>query len=386
MTKPTDPDPKGLAALALKLKDKIFLNRFWRAYNRYTNIRSNLLAGGIAYTALFSLAGIVTLLIMSVRVALYALPVEANSLYEAINLWLPGAIKVNGESGVVDPAAIASPGFSWGTAVVFAVSFVAGLRVVSALRVTVQEAFGLPQRAWALWKEPLRDFLMFFVLGLGMLLSLVVSAGSVVALQTFRDSIPFEVPLPTWLINGIALILTSFVTAGLTVLILRYLALVRAPRRDVWLGAGLFAVVTSGLQMFGTFLATNLSPLVAPFAVLFTLVLWVNLLARLFLYTCCWIANPPLAPAPETDAPHFEESPNYVTLSSPHTLKWPHDPITGQTWSLGQENLAKTEARKIVGTPAKAGDSEKTEEAKDSENSKSSQNSKAEENHEDNDH
>ena len=193
---------------------------------------------------------------------------------------------------------------------------------------------------------------MLVVLGIGMLASLVISSGTVVflcALQAwFPLDLPFELPLSGAWLHVLALLLTSLITAGLVVISLRYLALVRPPRRDLWLGAGGFAAATTGLQMLGTYLATFLSPLVAPFAVLFTLILWVNIWARLFLFTCCWIANPPLAPAPLQDFAHAQDRPNYVTLSAPGTLSWSHDPITGQLWSREHADLAKEQAQKFL--------------------------------------
>ena len=64
---------------------------------------------------------------------------------------------------------------------------------------------------------------------------------------------------------------------------------------------------------------------------LVTLLLWVNLVARLALYIAAWIANPP-SPVVENvkaDDLHVKETPNYVTLSAPHTLTWDFDQRTG---------------------------------------------------------
>lgn len=347
------PPPKSFLTRFNALMERLYLTRVMRAYVRYTKVRSNLLAGGIAYTALFSLAGIITLLILSIRVVLHALPrVQAASIFAAVNQWLPGAIAMEGKAGIINPSLIEASGFTWTSIVAILVAAGAGLRVISALRLTIQATFGLAPQAWGWWKEPLRDLGMLVVLGIGMLASLVISSGTVVFLRAlqawFPLDLPFELPLSGAWLHVLALLLTSLITAGLVVISLRYLALVRPPRRDLWLGAGGFAAATTGLQMLGTYLATFLSPLVAPFAVLFTLILWVNIWARLFLFTCCWIANPPLAPAPLQDFAHAQDRPNYVTLSAPGTLSWSHDPITGQLWSRDHADLAKEQAQKFL--------------------------------------
>lgn len=328
----------------LKIKDWLFSTRAMRAYMRYGSVRANLLAGGIAYTTLFSLAGIITLLIMSARVVLTALPQQANELYAAINQWMPGLLKINGKPGVFDPSLIASSGFTWGTVVVFAVSLVAGLRVVTALRLAIQQTFGLPSTSQEFWKGPVRDLISLLIIGLGVLLILFLSSGTVIVLHLVTSWLSIDVPVPHWLINLSALLLTTLATAGLVAMILRYLSLVRAPLRDLWPASLVLGFIVTSLQMSSVYLVSSLSPMLASFTVLLTLILWVNVVARMFLYTCCWIANPPLAEVIDENYENLGHRPNFVTLSCPETLQWAHDPVSGRI--LSTESIEKSQASK----------------------------------------
>lgn len=322
--------------------------RLMRSYLRYQNASANLLAGGIAYTALFSMAGIVTLIIMTAQVMIFAFPLASHTIFQDVNQWIPGAIRVDGQPGLIDPDAIATPSFTWGTLVVLVVSIMAGIRVVAALRVSIQAVFGLPQRPGAGWKNALRDLCMFLALCIGAMLASVLGSGSIVAVRALQRRLPLALPVPPGLINIGAFILTSVLTTLILAFTLRYLALVRAPRRDLWIGTGALGFLSTALQMSGAYLAASVPPAYAPFTLVLTIILWVNVLGRLFLYMSCWIANPPAAPAPVTDFPHFSERPNFVTVSSPASLSWPHDPLSGRIWSPAQEEAAWRLSQQVI--------------------------------------
>lgn len=348
-SQPAEPaTPAGVVELSKAFLEWLNTTRFMRAYLRYQNASSNLLAGGIAYTALFSMAGIVTLIIMTAQVMIFAFPMTSHTIFQDVNQWIPGAIQVDGQPGLIDPAAIATPSFTWGTLVVLVVSIMAGIRVVAALRVSIETVFGLPQRPGAGWKNALRDVCMFLVLFLSGILASVLGSGSIVAVRALHSQLPLALPVPPGLINVGAFVLTSILATLILAFTLRYLALVRAPRRDLWIGTGALGFLSTALQMSGAYLASSVPPAYAPFTLILTIILWVNVLGRLFLYTSCWIANPPAAPAPVADFPHFSERPNFVTVSAPASLSWPHDPLTGRISSPAQEEAAWRLSQQII--------------------------------------
>lgn len=354
MTKQLDSQPaEPTTSAGVVEKIQAFLEwlnttRLMRSYLRYQNASANLLAGGIAYTALFSMAGIVTLIIMTAQVMIFAFPLASHTIFQDVNQWIPGAIRVDGQPGLIDPDAIATPSFTWGTLVVLVVSIMAGIRVVAALRISIQTVFGLPQRPGAGWKNALRDLCMFLALCIGAMMSSVLGSGSIVAVRALHRRLPLALPVPPSLINVGAFVLTSALTTLILAFTLRYLALVRAPRHDLWIGTGVLGFLSTALQMSGVYLATSIPPAYAPFTLVLTIILWVNVLGRLFLYMSCWIANPPAAPAPEADFPHFSERPNFVTVSAPASLSWPHDPLSGRIWSPAQEEAAWRLSQQVI--------------------------------------
>ena len=348
-SQPVEPTtPARVVELSKAFLEWLNTTRFMRAYLRYQNASANLLAGGIAYTALFSMAGIVTRIIMTAQVMIFAFPMTSHTIFQDVNQWIPGAIQVDGQPGLIDPAAIATPSFTWGTLVVLVVSIMAGIRVVAALRVCIQTVFGLPQRPGEGWKNALRDVCMFLVLFLSGILASVLGSGSIVAVRALQRRLPLALPVPPGLINVGAFVLTSILATLILAFTLRYLALVRAPRRDLWIGTGALGFLSTALQMSGAYLASSVPPAYAPFTLILTIILWVNVLGRLFLYMSCWIANPPAAPAPVRDFPHFSERPNFVTVSAPASLSWPHDPLSGRIWSPAQEEAAWRLSQQVI--------------------------------------
>jgi membrane protein len=92
-------------------------------------------------------------------------------------------------------------------------------------------------------------------------------------------------------------ILTAFVVdAGVFVLIVTVLAAQHPPRKDLLLGALLAGVGLGVVRQLGTAVvagSVNKNPLFASVIVLVTLLVWINLLARIVLLVSAWTANPP---------------------------------------------------------------------------------------------
>ena len=85
--------------------------------------------------------------------------------------------------------------------------------------------------------------------------------------------------------------------AVLFVLIVRALANVHPPRRDMVGGALIAAVGVGAVRLAGTSVvagSADRNALLASFTVLVTLLVWINLLARIVLLAAAWTADPPL--------------------------------------------------------------------------------------------
>jgi len=94
------------------------------------------------------------------------------------------------------------------------------------------------------------------------------------------------------------------VDAATFVLVVVVLAGLHPPRRDLLRGALIAAVGIGVVRVLGTGVVASSAghnPLFASFAVLVTLLVWVNLLARIVLLAAAWTADPPQRPATSAD-------------------------------------------------------------------------------------
>ena len=76
------------------------------------------------------------------------------------------------------------------------------------------------------------------------------------------------------------------------------------PRRDLLIGAAVAATGMGVVRLAGTSLvagSVDRNPLLASFAAIVVLLLWINLIARIVLLAAAWTADPPV-PASVEDA------------------------------------------------------------------------------------
>ena len=135
-----------------------------------------------------------------------------------------------------------------------------------------------------------------------------------------------------FLVRILVLAGAALIDAGVFWMLVRFIAAVRVPKPDLIKGLVTFAVGSGILRWAGTSLVASVSdnPILASAAALATLLLWVNLLARVTLMVCAFMANPPRAALPANrEHIHADETPNYITVTYPHTLTWPHQSLTG---------------------------------------------------------
>ncbi|MDK6763409.1 YhjD/YihY/BrkB family envelope integrity protein, partial [Escherichia coli] len=92
-------------------------------------------------------------------------------------------------------------------------------------------------------------------------------------------------------------LLAATVDALVIMFIIRFTSGIRVPRRDFITGAALGAFLLSIIRVVGTSAVSSVSgnPLLAPFAAIATLLLWLNLASRIVLMVSAYMANPPRA-------------------------------------------------------------------------------------------
>ncbi len=311
--------------------------RVMRALSRYGAANGNLLAGGIAFAGLFSVFGALTIAYTAFMKVLGGNEELRQQVIDAAAESLPGLIETEEfPDGMISPSQLE---FSTGTGIVGIVATLVlinmAFRVPAALRSSIRTMFGLvsPPEHPVLGK--LRDVLGFVGLVLSVILTSAMGIAAGAAGEWLLSLAGWEsTSAGQWLLRIFGLVIVLLVDWAVFMWVFRTLAGVRPPRHDLVLGALLAAIGAGALRYLGTsVVGGNLSenPIFASAAVLGTLLLWINLVVPVTLLVAAWTANAPAHPEVADEMiTHFDETPNYVTLSDPRTLEWQHDPVTGR--------------------------------------------------------
>lgn len=307
--------------------------RVMRANQRVGTSRANLLAGGVAYNALFSIFSVLALGVTFVMVTLGGNPELRDTVLASLSDALPGIIAVEGEgSGLVTPEDLVMDTALNPVTIVSAVVLLMSAKgMMTALRTSLRAVAGISQVNEPFLPQMLRDLVGFLVLGLAVILTSVV----VVATQAFGEQI-FEwiglsAGIGSILLRIAAYVVTLLIDFGIVIFVYRVLGGIRAPRKDLLLGGALGGVALGVLRALGTaVVSVPDNAIMASATAIVTLLLLVNLMVRVLLIICAIMVNPPAPVVP--DAPeevHFNSTPNYVTLSMPETLEWDFEPSGG---------------------------------------------------------
>lgn len=277
-----------------------------RAWQRYGTARGNVLAGGIAYFAFFSVFPALAVALSVLGLTMAGVPevrtFVVDSLIDGVDNYLPGLV----HPGSSDDAAAGATGiyiddYLQGGALTISliISIVTllftGLGWIDGMRQGIQAVFGETVKGGNVVVAKLRDLSVMVVIGLGVLLSVIAVLGSnalggfVLSLFGIENSTAGE-----WLLQ-IAGFLVAFVIDTLTFLaVFRLLPGADVPLRDLRSGAILGGIGIGVLKQFGASIASrsasNNAFLGAAASVVVLLVL-MYLIGRLILLAAAWAAT-----------------------------------------------------------------------------------------------
>jgi len=258
-----------------------------RAFLRYSERRGPQLADSVTYRALFSIFAAVLLGFSIAAMWLAGNPAALRSLADAVNSAVPGLVGTGGD-GLIDLSDIEAPAGLTIAGVISLVGLIgAAIGAIGSLRMAVRTiADTSGEDVFFLW-------VLLRNLGLAVAIAvlLVLSAAA-----TFVGSLSVTTVL-SWL--GIAEdsaaaqvgtravgVLVVFVLDALVVLLMFWtMSGIRAPRRALLVGAALGGAGLTVLQeLSGLFVGgASSNPLLASFASIVALLLWVNLSAQVLL-------------------------------------------------------------------------------------------------------
>lgn len=338
LASPTLCEVLGRAGLSAKVDG---LGQWWkatriaRALARFTQSNGPLLTGGMALTTLVSLTAALTVAVTGFMLLLGDNEQLRSAFFSSIETVIPNLfITDDSPQGLVDPSVfILSDALSITGCVALIVMVWTTMGVVGQLGHSIRAMFSIGVLPGSPLTRIFRN-----ALGAGSLaVGLVLSAGLSVVVTFAGDWLLESIGLTGTFVSTLLLrILTESVGFLMYILvtwmIIHVVAAVRVPRRDLVSGLIIIGAISMVLRILGTSVVGSVrGPLLATATTLITVVLWINLQVRVVLMVCAWMANPPRPFLPDRAVQmHFDETPNYVTLSAPHTLSWPHSVVSGE--------------------------------------------------------
>ncbi|MGN8246814.1 YihY/virulence factor BrkB family protein [Cellulomonas soli] len=283
-----------------------------RANARFGAVGGGVLAGGIAYATLFSLSAGLTLgwtVFMRVLGGNEQLRV---TVIETVDDALPGLFDTGDGNGLLAPDDLVfSPGLTMAGAVALVVLVVSATSAMAAMRKGVRAVFGATTDAENAVVGKLRDLGGLVAFAVVVLVSAVLSQALTGTSQWVLGLLGIDDTGGALLVASGAAV--SFVLdAAVFVLVVTVLAGARPARRDLVLGAVMAAAGLGAVRLLGTSVVAGSvtgNALLGSFAVLVTLLAWINLVARMVLLAAAWTADPPGPEGPEGVADAHEPVP-----------------------------------------------------------------------------
>lgn len=265
--------------------------RLVRAGLLYTERGGSALADGITYRALFSIFAAVLLGFSVAGLWLAGNPPAFEALVNSVNSVVPGLL---GADGLIPLSEIAMPvGLSITGIASLAGLVGAALGAISSLRTALRTlASTLRDDVFWLWVI-LRNLGLAIGIGASFLLSSVIAVASTELLQlvTQQTGVSESSPVIEWGTRLGSIALVFVLDAALIAALFFALSGVKAPPRALWSGALLGALGLVILQELSSLFigGAKSNPLLASFASLIALLLWLNLSAQVVLYASAFI-------------------------------------------------------------------------------------------------
>jgi membrane protein len=216
-----------------------------------------------------------------------------RAIIDAVQAAVPGLI---GENGVIDASDLRTPASFSIAGIVSLVALIgAALGAIGSLRTAVRVVAGTVQDdiLW-IWVI-LRNLALGIGIGASFVLAAAVTFVGQLGVSWIADllGLPADSAAVAWTVRLLSLLVVFALDAGLIVAIFLLLSGVRPAARSLWAGAllGAFGLIVlqelSGLFVGG---ATS-NPLLASFASLLALLIWLNLSSQVILVACSYIVT-----------------------------------------------------------------------------------------------
>lgn len=287
--------PQGFFARASAAAVRRMLRwRLVRALLRYTARRGPVLADAVTYRALFSVFAGLLLGFSAAALWLSGDDVAWNAVVDAIDVAVPGLIATSGGEGLVDPADIRAPAGLSITGIVSLVGLVgAALGAIGSLRVAIRSVAGTLHADVVWYRMLLRNVLLALIIACTFVAAAALTFAGGLIVDALTAAIGWPASSAAVQVTGrvVSLIVVLALDAVLVAAAFRMLSGVRASARSLWTGALLGGIALLALQeLSGLFVGgARANPLLASFASLLALLLWLNLSIQVVLLAASFI-------------------------------------------------------------------------------------------------
>ncbi|WP_106813672.1 YhjD/YihY/BrkB family envelope integrity protein [Microbacterium timonense] len=264
--------------------------RLVRVWLHYAERRGPMLSDSVTYRALFSVFAGVLLGFSFAALWLSDNPAAWRALVEAVDAAIPGLV---GEGGLVDVTDIEAPAGLTVAGIIALIGLVgAAIGAIGSLRVALRTlADKVHDDVLFVWVL-LRNLLLALAIGGGF----VLSAGATFVGTSFVGTVLewagiTQDDFATLATRAVSLLVVFVLDMAVVALAFRSLSGVRARPAALWSGALVGAAGLTVLQQLsGLFVSgAGSNPLLASFAALIALLLWLNLSAQVILLASVWI-------------------------------------------------------------------------------------------------
>ena len=282
---------QGIAARATEWwKD----SRAGRTVAWYGARNGTLLCGGIAYSALFSISAGLTIGYTVFVTVLGTRTDLRDAVLGQVDAWIPGLVDT-GDGGVLEPGdLVLRTALNVAGIVAAVVLLFSAIGFMGALRTSVRAMFDAPVIGTNPVLAKVWQLVGFVLLGVGVLASAAASIASK-AVGRFVEELFGGAAVVAALVGvgaaAVGVVLDAVVVALIIVLVAR----VRPRTRDLVIGCLAAGVVAGALRWLGTSVivgSAQRNALLASFAVIGTLLVLVNFVARVLLLVCAWMHDP----------------------------------------------------------------------------------------------
>lgn len=283
------PIPRAIAAIIRWA----LIRKPVRAFLLYSERRGAMLADSVTYRALFSVFAGVLLGFSVAALWLAGNPQAWNAIIDAVQSVVPGLI---GEGGVVDPDDLQEPiSLSFAGAVSSVALIGAALGAVGSLRTAVRTIAGTAHSDILFIWVILRNLALAIGIGVAFVAAAFLSIAGRIGVTWVTDllGLPSDSAVATWGVRILSLVIVFALNTGLLIAVFLLLSGVKPAARSLWSGALLGAVGLLVLQELSSLFvggATS-NPLLASFASLLALLIWLNLSAQVMLITFAYIVT-----------------------------------------------------------------------------------------------